>query len=121
MTQDQLILFDGVCNLCNGTVKFIIRRDRGKRFSFTTCQSAAGQDILMQHGISATDLSTVVYVRKGVPYFKSRAVLEILRDLGKGWKLFYILIMIPPFIRDFIYGIIAKHRYRVFGKRESCM
>jgi predicted DCC family thiol-disulfide oxidoreductase YuxK len=105
--------------LCHGTVKFIIRHDRDKRFSFTTWQSVAGQEVLTQLDIT-TNPSTVVYVRKGVPYFKSRAVLEILKDLGNGWKLFYILIVVPPFIRDFIYGIIARYRYRVFGKRTSC-
>lgn len=121
MTKDHLVIFDGVCNLCNGTVQFIIKRDRKKKFSFTTYQSSAGQDILKQHGFPATDQSTVVYVKNGVPNFKSKAVLEILRDLGYGWNLLYILIVIPPFIRDFVYDIIAKNRYRVFGKRESCM
>ena len=121
MTKDQLVIFDGVCNLCNGTVQFIIKRDIKKRFSFTTYQSITGQDILSQHGFSATDQSTVVYVKNEVPYFKSKAVLEILRDLGCCWNLLYILIVIPPFIRDFVYDIIAKSRYRVFGKRESCM
>lgn len=121
MTKDQLVIFDGVCNLCNGTVQFIIKRDRKKKFSFTTYQSIIGQDILKHYGFPATDQSTVVYVKKGIPYFKSKAVLEILRDLGCGWNLLYILIIIPPFIRDFVYDIIAKNRYWIFGKRESCM
>lgn len=121
MTKDRLVIFDGVCNLCNGTVQFIIKRDRKKKFSFTTCQSVAGQDILKQHGFLAADQSTVVYLKHGVPFFRSRAVLEILKDLGLCWNLFYILIVIPPFIRDLVYDIIAKNRYRVFGKRESCM
>jgi predicted DCC family thiol-disulfide oxidoreductase YuxK len=121
MTKDRLIIFDGVCNLCNSTVQFIIKRDRKKKFSFATCQSGALHDIIKQHGLPATELSTVVYLKKGVPYFKSRAILEILRDLGNGWNLFYILIIIPPFIRNFVYDLIAKYRYRVFGRRESCM
>lgn len=121
MTNDQLIIFDGICNLCNGTVQFIIKRDRDKKFSFTTCQSGIGQNILKHYDFRTTDQSTVVYVKKGVPCFKSKAVLEILRDLGCGWNLLYVLIVIPPFIRDFVYDIIAKSRYRVFGKRESCM
>jgi predicted DCC family thiol-disulfide oxidoreductase YuxK len=121
MMKDHLVIFDGVCNLCNSTVQFIIKRDRKKKFSFTTYQSGVGQDILKQQGFPATDQSTVVYVKNGVPCFKSKAVLEILRDLGCCWNLFYILIVIPPFIRDFVYDIIAKSRYWVFGKRESCM
>lgn len=121
MTKDHLVIFDGVCNLCNGTVQFIIKRDRKKKFSFTTYQSSAGRDILNQHGFPATDQSTVVYVKNSVPCFKSKAVLEILRDLGCCWNFLHILIVIPPFIRDFVYDIIAKNRYKVFGKRESCM
>ncbi len=121
MTNDQLVIFDGVCNLCNSTVLFIIKRDRHKRFSFTPYQSSVAHNILQQYGLPATDQSTVVYVKNGVPCFKSKAVLEILRDLGCCWNLLYILIVIPPVIRDFAYDIIAKNRYGVFGKRESCM
>ena len=116
MANERIILYDGVCNLCNGTVRFIIKRDKEKKFLFTTLQSGVGQDILMQHGLPSTDQSTVVYLKNNVSFFKSRAVLEILRDLGNGWKLFYILIFIPPVIRDFVYDIIAKYRYRVFGR-----
>lgn len=121
MRKEQLVIFDGVCNLCNGTVQFIIKRDRKKRFSFTTLQSRIGQDILLQCGLPAANQSTIVYVKKGVPFFKSNAVLKILKDLGCCWNLFYILIVIPPFIRDFVYDILAKNRYKAFGKRESCM
>lgn len=121
MSKDQLVIFDGICNLCNGTVQFIIKRDRKKNFSFTTYQFNIGQDILKQYGFPATNQLTVVYVKKGIPYFKSKAVLKILSDLGCCWNIFYILIVIPPFIRDFVYDTIAKNRYRVFGKRESCM
>lgn len=121
MLKDHLVIFDGICNLCNGTVQFIIKRDRKKRFSFTTYQSKTGQDILKQNGIPVKDQSTVVYLKNGVPCFKSKAVLEILKDLGCCWNLLYILIVIPPFLRDFVYDIIARNRYKVFGKSESCM
>ncbi len=121
MMQDHLVIFDGICNLCNGSVQFLIKRDRKKKFSFTTYQSRAGQDTLKQHGFPSANGSTVVYVKNGVPYLKSKAVLEIIRDLGCCWNLLYILIIIPPFIRDFMYNFIAKKRYIIFGKRESCM
>lgn len=121
MSRDQIIIFDGVCNLCNGTVQFIIKRDRYKKFSFITRQSPIGQDMLMQFGLPAEDLSTVVYLRAGVPYLKSMAVLKILKDLGRWWSLLYILAVIPVFIRDFIYDFIAKNRYRFFGRSKSCM
>jgi predicted DCC family thiol-disulfide oxidoreductase YuxK len=121
MTKDRLVLFDGVCNLCNGTIRFIAKRDRNMKFSFTASQSRIGKDILKHYGLTVTGQSTVVYVKNGVPYVKSRAVLEILRDLGGFWTVFYPLIIIPPVIRDVIYDIIARNRYKVFGKRESCM
>jgi len=121
MTKDKVVIFDGFCNLCNGTVQFIIMRDREKKFSFATFQSDAGQDILKQNGLSPTDQSTVVYVRKGHVFIKSKAVLMILRDLGCCWNFFYILIIIPPIIRDLLYELIAKYRYRLFGKRMSCI
>ena len=121
MANDHVILFDGVCNLCNATIQFILQRDRKKKFSFTASQSGPGQAILQQHGIPDAGLATVVYVKKGVPYMKSRAVLEILRELGWGWNLLYGLIIIPGFIRDVIYDLIARNRYSLFGRRESCM
>ena len=121
MKHEHLILFDGVCNLCNSTVLFIIKRDRKKRFVFTPLQSPAGEKIISQVNLNQINQSTVVYVRKDVVYLKSTAILSILKDLGGGWNLFYILIIIPPCIRDLVYDIIAKYRYRVFGKRESCM
>ena len=121
MKKDHLIVYDGVCNLCNGTVRFIVKRDKEKKFSFTTFQSGPAQETMMQNGVTDATGSTVVYLRKGVPFVKSRAVLEILKDLGSGWKLVYILIIIPPFIRDFVYNVIAKYRYRIFGRDESCM
>jgi predicted DCC family thiol-disulfide oxidoreductase YuxK len=76
---------------------------------------------LKQCGLHVKDQSTVVCLKNGVPRYKSRAVLEILKDIGGGWNLFYILIVVPPFVRDFIYAIIAKNRYRIFGRRSSCM
>ncbi|MFC2101719.1 thiol-disulfide oxidoreductase DCC family protein [Bacteroidota bacterium] len=118
---DRLIIFDGVCNLCNGTVQFIIKRDREKRFRFVPLQSLMGEEILSGLGLSATDLSTVVYVRNGIPYVKSTAVLRILKDLGWRWNLIYGLIVIPKCIRNGIYDIVARKRYRWFGRQESCM
>lgn len=118
--KDHIIIFDGVCNLCNGTVQFIIKRDKEKKFSFISFQSDAGQEMMMQYGFTGATGPSVVYLRKRVLLVKSRAVLEILKDLGAAWKLAYILMIIPPFIRDFVYNVIAKYRYRIFGKRESC-
>lgn len=120
MIREQLVIFDGVCNLCNGTVQFIIKRDRNKKFSFVTSQSTIGREMMMQVGLPSEYQTTVVYLRAGVPYLKSTAVLKILRDLGRVWSLFYIFIVIPALIRDFIYDFIAKNRYRFFGRSKSC-
>ena len=121
MLPPQLILFDGMCHLCNGTVQFIIRHDRDKKFSFTPFQSRSGQEMLKLHGYSTADNSSVVYIKNGAWIVKSNAVLLILRDLGCCWNLFYPLIIIPAVVRDFMYDLIAKNRYRLFGKRDSCM
>lgn len=121
MKHEHHIIFDGVCNLCNGTVLFILKRDSKKRFMFTALQTHAGKEILSQSNIPPSNFSTVVYIKKGVTHLKSTAILNILKDLGWCWNLFYILIIIPPCIRDFIYDIIAKNRYNIFGRRESCM
>jgi len=121
MSTDHLVVFDGVCNLCNGTVQFIIRHDNKRKFSFAVSQSDAGQKVLEQAGFDAISQSSVVYVRQGVAHVKSKAVLLILKDLGCCWNFLYILIVVPAFVRDFIYDLIAKNRYRIFGRRESCM
>jgi len=121
MKTYRLIVFDGVCNLCNGLVQFIIKRDKKKQFKFTQLQSAFAQEIVSGLGLSGTELSTVVYVNNGRYYWKSTAVLNILNDLGGCWSLWYGLMIIPSVIRDGIYDLVAKRRYRWFGRQESCM
>jgi len=116
-----ILLFDGICNLCDGLVKFIIKRDRRSKIRFAPLQSAAGQSLLLKSGLPANELNSVVFI-KGEKYFlRSSAILQLLKELGGGWKLFYIFIIIPPFLRDFLYNITARTRYRIFGKKESCM
>ncbi|MBE0648668.1 MAG: thiol-disulfide oxidoreductase DCC family protein [Bacteroidales bacterium] len=121
MNPDRLIIFDGVCNLCNGTVRFIISRDRKKRFKFLPLQSEAGHEMLSTLSLTQLNQSTVAYIKDGILYQKSAAVLNILRDLGGCWKLFYGLVVVPSFIRDGIYDIVARKRNRWFGRRDSCM
>lgn len=117
----QIILFDGVCNLCNGFVQFLIKRDKKARFKFASLQSANGQSLLLKFGLPTADFNSFVYI-KGDHYFaKSAAGLNVLKDLGGLWQFFYAFIVIPGFIRDFIYSAIAKKRYKLFGKRETCM
>lgn len=117
----KIILFDGVCNLCNGTVQFLIKRDPDVQFSFASLQSEKGQALLKEYDLPTSDFKTFVYIREDRYFLKSSAALQVLKDLGGLWQLFYLFIVIPHPIRDYLYGIIVKNRYRWFGKRDSCM
>ena len=119
--RNPILLFDGVCNLCNRLVMFVIRKDKKNRIRFASLQSGAGKALLTKAGLSADSADTVVYVSGDKVFSRSSAVLNLLYDVGGGWKLFYSLIIIPSFIRDFLYNLIAKNRYRIFGRRETCM
>ncbi|MBK7627345.1 MAG: thiol-disulfide oxidoreductase DCC family protein [Bacteroidales bacterium] len=116
-----ILLFDGVCNLCNRLVVFVIRRDKNARIRFASLQSEAGKSLLSAAGLNPETVDTVVYLTGGKTFLRSSAILNLLNDLGGGLRLFYSLIIIPSFIRDFIYNLVARSRYRIFGKRESCM
>lgn len=115
------ILFDGVCNLCNTLVQFVIRHDPAGRFRFAALQSASGQALLSQHGLRTHDFDTFVYIRNGTAHTQSTAGLLVMRDLGGGWQLLYALIIVPRFIRDAVYAAIARNRYRFFGRKDACM
>jgi len=117
---EVIILFDGVCNLCNRTINFIIDRDNKNIFKFAAFQSEAGQNYLKKNGIFSTELDTVILIDNDKFYKKSTAGLRIVKELKGGWKIFYLLIIIPSFIRDFFYNIIAKNRYKWFGKSDTC-
>ncbi len=121
MANRSIVLFDGVCNLCNGSVNFIIQRDKKNKFLFGSFQSAEVRDLLKEYNYSADDLSTVLLVENHQLYTQSTAVLKIVRNLGGGWPLLYFLIIIPRPLRDFFYNLIAKNRYKLFGKKEACM
>jgi len=116
-----IILFDGVCNLCNNSVSFIIKRDKKKRFLFTSLQSDAARDILLQFQLKNSEMDSILLIENGEVYQKSDAILKIVKYLNGIWKMSYGLIIVPKFIRDYVYIIIAKNRYRWFGKREVCM
>jgi len=115
-----IILFDGVCNLCNGYVNFVIKRDPKGRIRFAALQSAAGQSWMNKFGISHFDNKTILLIEDERYFQKSTAVLRILRKLNEWWPVLYLFVVVPPFIRNFLYDIVAKNRYLWFGKRESC-
>ncbi len=116
-----IIFFDGICNLCNSSVQFIIKRDTNNLFLFSSLQSDAAKDILLQYKLENYDLSSIILLEDGVMYQKSTAILKIARKLTGISKYFYVFKIVPTFIRDGIYTFIAKNRYKWFGKRASCM
>jgi predicted DCC family thiol-disulfide oxidoreductase YuxK len=121
-----IILFDGVCNLCNASVQFIIERDPTAVFRFASLQSNAGQAILAENALNAalkneaSAEDSVILVENGKVYDRSTAALRIARRLSGGVKLLYVFIIVPRPIRDFVYKFIAKNRYRWFGKQDAC-
>ncbi|WP_426492787.1 thiol-disulfide oxidoreductase DCC family protein [Hymenobacter sp. 102] len=117
-----IILFDGVCNLCNGFVQFVIRHDAAGRFRFAALQSEAGQALLRQHRLpTPTEPDSVVLVMGDRAYMHSAAALRILRGLTGGWRwLAGLGLLVPRRLRDAVYRLIARHRYQWFGRQEAC-
>ncbi|PZA08124.1 MULTISPECIES: thiol-disulfide oxidoreductase DCC family protein [unclassified Meiothermus] len=122
MKVATIVLFDGACNLCNGVVQFVLQHDPQERFLFAAQQSEAGQRLLARHGISTAQAQgeSVVVLEGGRVYLESDAALQILHRLGGVWGWAYLFRWIPKPWRDRVYRWVARHRYRIFGKRESC-
>jgi predicted DCC family thiol-disulfide oxidoreductase YuxK len=117
----RIILFDGVCNLCNGAVQFIIKRDKKQQFRFASLQGKAGNEFLKKFDLPANIYDSFILLEGDKVYKRSTAALRIAKNLSGGWKLLYGLMIVPRFIRDVVYNIIAKNRYKWFGKRNECM
>ena len=115
-----VILFDGVCNLCVSSVQFIIKHDQKKYFRFASLQSDFGKNILEQFKLNENNFSTFILWEDGKIFTRSTAALKVAKQLSGGYIFLYYLIVIPAFIRDNIYNIIANHRYKWFGKKEEC-
>jgi predicted DCC family thiol-disulfide oxidoreductase YuxK len=121
MNDHPIILFDGVCNFCNGAINFIIQRDRKRIFRYAPLQSEAGQQLLQQHHLSTTALDSFILINNGKAYKKTTAAIHLYPKLGGAWKLMRALWILPPFIRDAGYNIIAANRYKWWGKKDTCM
>jgi predicted DCC family thiol-disulfide oxidoreductase YuxK len=124
MTNDSphaIVLFDGVCNFCNRSVNWIIRRDTRGRFRFAALQSQAGAALQKRHGLDPGALDTLVLVEGAKVYVKSTAALRIVKRLGGLRSAVYALIAVPRPVRDFAYDWFARRRYRWFGERDECM
>jgi predicted DCC family thiol-disulfide oxidoreductase YuxK len=119
--MSSLVLFDGVCNLCNGFVPFVIARDPRRRFQFGALQSAAAQRVLALHEAPPPQSETILLVEDGRLLTRSTAALHILRRLSFPWPLAAVFLAVPRPLRDAIYALVAKRRYRWFGRREQCM
>ena len=120
-TEKSVILFDGVCNFCNGAVNFVLKQDKKGIFNFAALQSAAGQKLLQQYNLAMKDFDSFVLIENGKVFKKSTASLRVMNRLPWYWKEAQILRIVPRFLRDAIYDFIATNRYRWFGKKEQCM
>lgn len=123
MTEQQhpVILFDGVCNLCQSSVQFIISHDPSARFRFASLQSSAGEVWSAWYADKNNNqLNTIILVDGGVAYYRSTAILKILKILGPPWSFLYCFIILPVKMRDFVYDFIGQRRYKWFGKKDAC-
>jgi predicted DCC family thiol-disulfide oxidoreductase YuxK len=119
MSAKSLLLFDGVCNVCNASVLFIVDRDPREHFQFASLQSELGARTLREHGLPM-DLDTVVLIEGGKAYVRSSAALRVARRLRWPWPLLYALVLVPRGLRDVLYNAFASRRYALFGKSDSC-
>ena len=119
--KSPVLLFDGVCNLCNASVQWVLKRDRRGVFRFAALQSEAGRALLRESGLSSENFDTVVLVDGPRVFTRSDAALEIVRRIGGPWSLLAVFKIVPRPVRNAVYDWVARHRYRWFGKTESCM
>jgi len=117
----KIILFDGVCNLCNGAVTFIIKRDKKDVFKFAALQSEIGQQLISKFNIDTSKVDSIILIDGDKHYEKSSAALRIAKQLSGAYPLLFGFMILPKFIRNAVYDYIAKNRYKWFGKKESCM
>ncbi|MGI8544607.1 MAG: thiol-disulfide oxidoreductase DCC family protein [Aridibacter sp.] len=118
--KQAIILFDGVCNFCNDWVNFIIEQDSKNHFKFSPLQSEIAEKLLEKYNVDK-ETDSVILIEDGKAYTHSTAALRIARNLDGIWSVFYIFLLVPKFIRNFFYKILAKYRYKLFGKKDECM
>jgi predicted DCC family thiol-disulfide oxidoreductase YuxK len=117
---NNIILFDGVCNFCDSSVQFIIKRDKKAIFRFAPIQSDTGKELARKYNVSL-NIDSLILIEHSKCYYKSSAVFRICKRLKGSWKLLYMLIVIPKPLRDYLYDYVAKNRYKWFGKKTECM
>jgi len=121
VNENPIILFDGVCNFCNGAINFVLKQDKKGIFRFAPLQSETGQSLLNRYNLSTKEFDSFVLIDNGKVYKKSAASLQVMNKLPWYWKELQLLKIIPTAFRDAIYDFIAKNRYKWFGKKDQCM
>lgn len=117
----KIILFDGVCNLCNSAINFIIKRDKNDVFKFAALQSEIGRELTSQYKIDTSKVDSIILIDGKKDYDKSSAALHIAKNMSGAYPLLFGCMIFPKFIRNGVYDYIARNRYKWFGKQESCM
>lgn len=120
-SEPTIILFDGVCNLCAWSVQFIIKRDTGRVFRFASLQSEVGRNITRQHGLDESALNSFILVENGRAWRESDAALRVCKRLPWPWRWLPLFLLVPRVLRDPVYRLIARNRYRWFGKSDTCL
>ncbi|MGB0788754.1 MAG: thiol-disulfide oxidoreductase DCC family protein [Marinirhabdus sp.] len=118
--EHKVILFDGVCNLCNASVNFVIRHDPNDVFRFAALQEGVGQQYIKKHAIDTSKTDSIILIDGERAYVKATAALRIARHLNGAWPLLYSFMILPKPIRNRVYDLVARNRYKWYGKRESC-
>ena len=120
--EHDIILFDGVCNLCNSAIQFIIKRDKSDRYRFAALQSELARELTSQRNIDTEKIDSIILIEPGKAYYvKAPAALRIGKNFGGLWKLLGIFEWVPPIISNWVYDVVAKNRYRWFGRKDECM
>ncbi|MFN5983788.1 MAG: thiol-disulfide oxidoreductase DCC family protein [Fluviicola sp.] len=120
INSNRIVYFDGVCNLCESSVQFIIRKNKQKNIQFASLQGSHGQAFLKENNFDTSEFSSLVYVENGKIYTKSSGALRITKQLKGLWPMMICFLIIPKFIRDGVYTYVAKNRYKWYGKKTSC-
>ena len=117
----KIILFDGVCNLCNGAINYVIKRDPNNVFKFAALQSEIGQELTAKFKIDGSKIDSIILIDGDKHYEKSTAALYIAKHLSGAYPLLFGFIIVPKFIRNAVYDYVARNRYKWFGKKDKCM
>lgn len=119
--ESRIIIFDGVCNLCEYSIIFIVKRDPEGKFKFVAAQSEVGRELQLFYGVDTLKEGTVILIKNQEVYTKSNAAIEIAKDLAGPCKFISVFGYLPVIIRDYLYSVISKYRYTLFGKKRECV